>query len=87
MDMDGSIAHQWNVETSLQSYCRLLPDGNLIYPTHDRSDINSGRVGLFEQPARRLGLLGDIRAHSDALGSLPGEHESQTFAHRIISWW
>lgn len=48
IDMAGSIVHEWHVTTTLQSYCRLLPDGNLMYPTHDRSDVASGRVGLYE---------------------------------------
>ncbi|MBS3763708.1 MAG: aryl-sulfate sulfotransferase [Planctomycetes bacterium] len=48
IDMEGRVVHQWEVQTTLQSYCRLLPDGNLIYPTHDRSDVASGKVGLYE---------------------------------------
>ncbi len=46
IDMDGEIVHRWYVETALQSFCKLLPDGNLIYPTRDRSDIF--RAGLRE---------------------------------------
>lgn len=48
IDMHGEPVHEWYVETTLQSYCRLLPNGNLIYPTHDRSDIAAGIVGLYE---------------------------------------
>lgn len=48
VDMEGSPVHEWHVATTLQSYCRLLPDGNLVYPTHDRSDVAGGRVGLYE---------------------------------------
>lgn len=44
VDMAGESVHSWEVESSLQSYCRLQPDGSLIYPTRDRSDI--GRAGL-----------------------------------------
>jgi hypothetical protein len=47
IDMDGEIVHEWPVRTSLQSYCRLLPDGDLIYPTHDRSEVARGTAGLF----------------------------------------
>ncbi len=39
IDMSGEIVHRWYVETALQSFCRLLPNGNLIYPTRDRSNI------------------------------------------------
>jgi len=48
IDMDGRIVHEWPVRTSLQSYARLLPNGNLLYPTHDRSEIARGTGGLFE---------------------------------------
>ena len=48
IDMDGEIAHEWPVRTSLQSYARLLPGGDLIYPTHDRSEVARGTAGLFE---------------------------------------
>jgi hypothetical protein len=44
VDMDGEPVETWSVETALQSYCRLLPDGDLLYPTRDRSDI--GEAGL-----------------------------------------
>jgi hypothetical protein len=48
VDMEGTIVHKWDVELSLQSHCRLLADGNLIYPTHDRSDVDRAQVGLTE---------------------------------------
>jgi len=48
IDVEGKVVHEWHVETSLQSYCRLLPNGNLVYPTHDRSEIASGNCGLYE---------------------------------------
>ena len=48
IDMKGEIVHRWEVETSLQSYCKLLEDGNLMYPTHDRSEIARGNAGLYE---------------------------------------
>ena len=48
VDMEGNIIHTWEVDLSLQSYCRLLPNSNLIYPTHDRSDVDRGRCGLTE---------------------------------------
>jgi hypothetical protein len=48
IDMHGEIAHQWEVRTSVQSYCRLMPDGKLLYPTHDRSEVARGTCGLRE---------------------------------------
>ncbi len=48
IDMAGEIVHTWRVRTSLQSHCRLLPSGNLLYPTNDRADLHTGDVGLFE---------------------------------------
>ena len=39
IDMAGNVVHRWYVSTALQSFCRLLPGGNLIYPTRDRSNI------------------------------------------------
>ncbi len=44
IDMAGEIVHRWYVETALQSFCRLLPDGNLLYPTRDRSNIMQAGV-------------------------------------------
>ena len=46
IDMDGEVAHRWEVETALQSFARLLPNGNLVYPTRDRSDVSE--AGLRE---------------------------------------
>jgi hypothetical protein len=46
VDMNGEPVHRWEVDTAVQSHARLLPDGNLIYPTRDRSDIEE--AGLRE---------------------------------------
>ena len=48
IDMQGQIVHTWQAETTVQSYCRLLADGNLLYPTHDRSEVARGPFGLYE---------------------------------------
>jgi len=39
VNMEGRVVHMWKVRTALQSFCRLLPNGNLIYPTRDRSNL------------------------------------------------
>ena len=44
IDMDGSIVHRWYVETALQSFCRLLPNGHLLYPTRDRSKLEQAGI-------------------------------------------
>jgi len=46
VDMEGRIVHTWRTTTAQQSHCRLLPDGNLLYPTRDRSNIRE--AGLRE---------------------------------------
>ncbi len=46
VDMEGGPVHVWHVETAVQSFCRLLPDGNLLYPTRDRSEL--AEAGLRE---------------------------------------
>ncbi|MFQ6042300.1 MAG: aryl-sulfate sulfotransferase [Candidatus Poribacteria bacterium] len=46
IDMEGSVVHEWTTQTAQQSFCRLLPDGNLLYPTRDRSKIE--QAGLRE---------------------------------------
>lgn len=46
IDMDGEPVHTWEVGTALQSYPRLRPDGNLVYPTRDRSTVEE--AGLRE---------------------------------------
>ncbi len=46
IDMEGSPVHRWHVKTALQSFCRLLPNGNLLHPTRDRSRIE--QAGLRE---------------------------------------
>ncbi len=44
IDMEGELVHQWKVETALQSYCKLLRDGNLLYPTRDRTDLSAAGI-------------------------------------------
>lgn len=46
IDMEGNTVHTWYTETTVQSHCHLLPNGNLLYPTRDRSDIQ--KAGLRE---------------------------------------
>lgn len=48
INMEGEIVHQWRVQSTVQSYCHLLPDGNLFYPSHDRSENERGNGGLYE---------------------------------------
>ncbi len=48
IDMEGNVAHKWQVQTTVQSYCHLLPNGNLLYPTHDRSEVAKGPFGIYE---------------------------------------
>jgi hypothetical protein len=48
IDMDGQVVYEWVVRTSVQSYCHLLPNGHLLYPTHDRSEVARGTCGLRE---------------------------------------
>ncbi len=53
VDMEGRPIHVWKVRTALQSFCRLLPNGNLLYPTRDRSNLSS--AGLRElSPASKV---------------------------------
>ncbi len=44
IDMEGDPVHRWEVKTALQSFCRLLPDGDLLYPTRDRSNIQEAGI-------------------------------------------
>ena len=44
VDMSGRLVHEWPTETALQSFCRLLPGGTLLYPTNDRSDLASAGI-------------------------------------------
>ena len=44
VDMEGEPVQRWEVETAVQSHCRLLPNGNLLYPTRDRSKIEEAGV-------------------------------------------
>jgi len=45
IDMDGKPLHEWTARTAVQ-YLTLLPDGNLLYSTRDRSPIE--KTGLRE---------------------------------------
>lgn len=45
LDMEGNVAHEWNPATAVQ-LLELLPDGNLLYMTRDRSRIEE--AGLRE---------------------------------------
>lgn len=45
IDMEGRSVHRWTAKTAVQ-YLRLLPDGNLLYSTRDRSLIE--QAGLRE---------------------------------------
>jgi len=45
IDMRGDIVHEWTAKTAVQ-LLELLPNGNLLYATRDRSDIP--RAGLRE---------------------------------------
>ena len=54
IDMDGQTVHRWYVETALQSFCRLLPDGDLLYPTRDRSDIMRAGVRRLDPQSNVL---------------------------------
>ncbi len=45
IDMEGKPVHEWTAKTAVQ-YLRLLPDGNLLYSTRDRSLIE--QAGLRE---------------------------------------
>ncbi|MCD6284801.1 MAG: aryl-sulfate sulfotransferase [Anaerolineae bacterium] len=46
IDMEGRVQHEWRTQTAQQSFCRLLPNGNLLYPTRDRSRLEA--AGLRE---------------------------------------
>ena len=46
IDMEGNVVHEWTTQTAQQSHSRLLPNGNLFYPTRDRSRIEE--AGLRE---------------------------------------
>ncbi len=46
IDMKGEVVHEWTAKTAVQSFLELLPDGNLYYPTLDRSHLN--QAGLRE---------------------------------------
>lgn len=52
IDMAGAIVHRWYVETALQSFCCLMPDGDLYYPTRDRSDITHAGVRRLDPQSK-----------------------------------
>jgi len=54
--MDGEPVHTWHVDTALQSFCELRPDGTLLYPTRDRSRIDEAGV-------RELAPDGEVLRH------------------------
>ncbi len=66
IDMDGKVAHTWTLtEHTVQSHCRLLPNGHLLVPTHDRSDVTQCRnVGLYEYDPDG-NLVWNIRCRTD----------------------
>jgi hypothetical protein len=64
IDMDGRIVQKWQVQTTLQSYMHLLPDGNMIHPTHDRSDVARGPFGLYELDPDS-NVVWDLRCRTD----------------------
>ncbi|MCD6507204.1 aryl-sulfate sulfotransferase [Candidatus Poribacteria bacterium] len=45
IDMRGKVVHEWTAKTAVQ-LLELLPNGNLLYSTRDRSDIS--KAGLRE---------------------------------------
>ena len=48
IDMDGEPAHTWHLtQHTVQSHCRLLPNGHLLVPTHDRSASRSAATSAF----------------------------------------
>ena len=54
IDMNGEPAHTWHLtQHTVQSHCRLLPNGHLLVPTHDRSGVTQcNNVGIFEYDSR-----------------------------------
>ncbi len=60
IDMEGEIVHTWHTWTAQQSFARLLPDGNLIYPTRDRSDISQAD---FQVMSNGHMILNCVRDH------------------------
>ncbi len=54
VDMEGKPVHRWYVETALQSFCRLLPNGNLLYPTRDRSNIVQAGIRALDPESNVL---------------------------------
>ena len=86
IDMEGAdtlhpnVAHEWTTQTAQQSFCRLLPDGNLLYPTRDRSKIEE--AGLRElDPDSNVDIIGVIDRDTGHIvwawgpGELDGQHK------------
>ena len=66
IDMDGEPAHTWHLaQHTVQSHCRLLPNGHLLVPTHDRSGVTQcNTVGIFEY-APDGSLVWRVRCRTD----------------------
>jgi len=52
MDMEGNIVHEWTTKTAQQNFTRLLPNGDLYYPTRDRSNINQAGLRRLAPDSR-----------------------------------
>ena len=64
VDMDGKVVHRWPIRTALQSFCRLLPNGQLLYPTNDRSDLADAGIREID-PAGNVDWIYPCRADHD----------------------
>jgi len=63
MDMEGRVAHEWRLPFSVQ-LCELLPGGNLLVSTRDRSRIEE--AGLREvEPSGRVAWFYHCRVDHD----------------------
>ncbi|MBN1641135.1 MAG: aryl-sulfate sulfotransferase [Anaerolineae bacterium] len=54
IDMEGRTVHEWVTHTAQQSFCRLLPDGTLVYPTRDRSRIEEAGIRALDPDSNLL---------------------------------
>jgi hypothetical protein len=54
IDMRGNVVHEWTTRTAQQSFCRLLSDGHLIYPTRDRSRIEEAGIRELDMDSNVL---------------------------------
>ena len=82
IDMDGELVHRWPVHTALQSFCRLLPNGNLLYPTNDRSDLGSARRVLPRRPPGAVGFFYSPGGENQANVSCCAMRQSSRLASR-----